>query len=74
MLYLLSRGHFLSVDVDLIYMYLNALNLYNPVNSYVCLWTLYAPTVRSNTRKVHSSVTSSAARQLNRRLHQHVGI
>ena len=30
--------------------------------------------VRSNTLKVHSSVTPSAARQLNRRLHPHVGI
>ena len=31
-------------------------------------------TVRSNTRKVHSSVTLSAAWQLNHKLHPHEGI
>ena len=30
--------------------------------------------VRSNTHNVHSSVTPSAAQQLNRRLHPHVGV
>ena len=30
--------------------------------------------VRSNTHKVHSLVTPSAAQQLNHRLHPHVGI
>ena len=30
--------------------------------------------VRSNTRKVHSSVTPSAAQQLSHRLHPNVGI